>query len=1694
VDLEVIFLDGTVITATNVAANQTLTIDASPSVNPPHIDSFSPLSGAEGTTVSIVGADLSNVTTIDFGGTNAPVFTIVSDILIDVTVPGGAVSGPITVTNANGSDTSSQSFTVSSGNAVTFFPTDDNQVKITEINKNYGAKTTMKVEAGKFHSYLKFDVTGLTENVTNAVVRLQVSDGSTDGGPDGGSIYLVDNDFLGSGIAWNEEALTAANAPSIVGSPLSSLGAVSSNTSVDFDVTSAVTGNGTVSLAIKNSSTNQVKYYTKEGTISPQLIIEVESGGGSNLPPVATDDNAVTDQDTPVQINVAANDFDPDGTLDLGSVLISTGPGNGSAVPVGGGIVTYTPDNGFSGLDNFTYTIKDDAGMPSNVASVAVTVNSTGGGAQTLTFGPTDDGQIKLTSATSNYATKSTTKVEADKFSSYFKFSVTGINGPLQSAHLRLQVSTGSTDGSDQGGSIFLVSNNLSGGGTPWTEEVLTSGNAPIPSGSPLSTLGQVSTNESVEFDVTSAISGDGIYSFAITSTSPNQAKYFTKEGAVAPTLVIEISGSGGGNQSPIAVDDNASTPEGISAVINVPGNDSDPDGTIVPSSVSIASGSGPTNGTVAVNPNSGIVTYTPDTGFSGTDSFQYTIADNLGAISNLATVTITVTGTNLPPTATDDNASTNEDTPVLIDVTANDNDPDGSIDATTVLITNNPANGTPSVNATSGEVTYFPAGNFFGTDSFKYTVKDNEGLVSNEATVSITVVSVNDPPIALDDAVIMQGTSVVINATANDVDPDGTLDLTTVAIGTLPGQGTVVVNPFSGIMTYNANAGFSGSDQFTYTIDDDQGLPSNTATVTVSEPGTQATTLTFDPTNDAYIKVTDPTLNFGGRNTLKVESQKFVSYLKFAVSGLNGTVQNARLKLFVSSPSVSGGTIHLVSNNYEGTSTPWIESGLVGSNAPQVTSAALDNIGQVVLNDTVEFDVTQAINADGIYSFAIQSSSTDLAKYSAKESSNPDPILEIVTDGIPPSSPVITSFNPQSGLIGTEVTINGTDFVVSNSGSPLQGTIRIMPLGNSITKGVAGGTDNAGYRNDLAELGDSEGLSFDLVGTQSNGSGFDSDHEGHGGWRADQILADLNTFLNSNPPQIVLLHIGTNDISSDESNASTIAEIGSILDAIETFDSDIFVVVASLIPRRDSKDDATTDLNSEIANLTAARELAGKNVRYAPINETFRANPNWDSDYFPAGDLVHPNDTGYSIMAGVWFDAVQSIQAGATGMTVAFDGVQATNFTVDSVNKIRAIVPSGATTGKISVSTQFGTGQSLSDFSVSGGAVAALEFTNPTRAIAWEAASTHHLTWKTLGEVKFVTVEASMDRGATWQPISEKLPNDGRFAWTLPDEMANGVQFRISDSFNAHTRSLSATRIAVKARASTARLPNLFDIRKEMFAPANESGSSRSDLNADGKVDLIDFLNRWDLSDGAVSQLRSRRADLNTPQQGEMSLSIPALKPPEGSRVKVSFVAQGEQPIRGFQFRMTFDPTKIQSLQSSVFRNDAGMVVESQLGDGYIDVFGYLEEEGGAVQVDGEVAALTAELTAGEDNPDLQISDVLFVSRSRLPIQDLQVTNAAAGGLLPTKFQLFQNYPNPFNPSTQINFNLPVKSKVSIQIYNIRGELISTLLNKEVEAGRHKIVWDGKNKRGVAVASGVYIYRVNAGKFKDARRMTLLK
>src|SRR5690606_31213334 len=152
-----------------------------------------------------------------------------------------------------------------------------------------------------------------------------------------------------------------------------------------------------------------------------------------------------------------------------------------------------------------------------------------------------------------------------------------------------------------------------------------------------------------------------------------------------------------------------------------------------------------------------GLVTFTPNLNFNGTATTTYRVNDNLNVTSNTATISVTVNVVNDPPVAQSDAKTTNEDVATTINILANDTDVDNSIlpssvdlDPLTPLVQNTmvKTEGTWSVSA-EGIVSFSPTANFFGTALLTYTVNDNVGAKSNVATITVTVTSVNDAPIA---------------------------------------------------------------------------------------------------------------------------------------------------------------------------------------------------------------------------------------------------------------------------------------------------------------------------------------------------------------------------------------------------------------------------------------------------------------------------------------------------------------------------------------------------------------------------------------------------------------------------------------------------------------------------------------------------------------------------------------------------------------------------------------------------------------------------------------------------------------------------------------------------------------------------------------------------------------------------------
>ena len=107
---------------------------------------------------------------------------------------------------------------------------------------------------------------------------------------------------------------------------------------------------------------------------------------------------------------------------------------------------------------------------------------------------------------------------------------------------------------------------------------------------------------------------------------------------------------------------------------------------------------------------------------------------------------------------------------------------------------------------------------------------------------------------------------------------------------------------------------------------------------------------------------------------------------------------------------------------------------------------------------------------------------------------------------------------------------------------------------------------------------------------------------------------------------------------------------------------------------------------------------------------------------------------------------------------------------------------------------------------------------------------------------------------------------------------------------------------------------------------------------------------------------------------------------------------------------------------------------------------------------------------------------------------QDVVLSADSENGQLPSSFRLAQNYPNPFNPMTVIRYSLSQRSRVSIAIFNILGQEVTTLMDDMQSAGIYETTWDGMDRSGQRVGSGIYFYRITAGDFSETRKMVLLK
>jgi YD repeat-containing protein len=275
------------------------------------------------------------------------------------------------------------------------------------------------------------------------------------------------------------------------------------------------------------------------------------------------------------------------------------------------------------------------------------------------------------------------------------------------------------------------------------------------------------------------------------------------------------------------AVDDQVGTSPTSPVTFDPRINDVSSNGSVL----TITATGNPAHGSAVINSNGTAITYTPNSSFSSSDQFGYTVRDTAN-LSASATIFVSANAVgNRPPSAAHDDINTAKNTSVTFDPRANDTDPDG--DALVILSVTAPPERVTN-NGTS--LTYAPGLDFVGADTFFYTVRDPAGLSASNS-ITVNVQASNTAPIARPDTdTVSVYRTVIINPLWNDIDPDG--DPITIVAVSNGSAGTTVINGGSTI-SYTSTSGTPGTDSFGYTISDNKGLThSSTVGITITANG----------------------------------------------------------------------------------------------------------------------------------------------------------------------------------------------------------------------------------------------------------------------------------------------------------------------------------------------------------------------------------------------------------------------------------------------------------------------------------------------------------------------------------------------------------------------------------------------------------------------------------------------------------------------------------------------------------------------------------------------------------------------------------------------------------------------------------------------------------------------------------------
>jgi len=692
---------------------------------------------------------------------------------------------------------------------------------------------------------------------------------------------------------------------------------------------------------------------------------------------------------------------------------------NGETLATVGAVTSYS-DATVAPLTTYTYEVRArDASGNVSAPSNAVTL-TTPEAPRIHTFAPVADARVQEANTSTNYGTSTSVGTDAGPaVETYLRFDVSGLSGAVQSARLRLYATNGSADGPH----VRKTSNG-------WGEFTLNWSNRPAPTAPATDDRGVVTSSTYTEWDVTPTVNGDGTVSFVLAQPGTDGADFISREGAAnKPQLVVAVTGT---PPPPDTVP--PSKPLDLTAMAS-PGQ-VDLAWTAATDDVAVTGYDVFRNGAFFVA--LGAVTSYPDTTVAPNTAYTYEVrardaAGNVSAFSDPASVTTP----NAPQVITlapaadaqvqESNPATNYGTSALrtdagpsvesylrfdlgvlpgkvqsaklrVYVTA------GSVDGPAVYPTgaswsetgltwaNRPARSGAATDDRAAVSTGYAewdvtslipssggVGFVLGQTSTDGVDLNSKEAATNQPQLVVTVFGEPSPPDANPPS---KPVGLTANATAGRVDLawQASTDDIGVAGYEIFRDGSPLANV--GAVTTYADLTVAPNTTYAYTVrarDAANNVSPLSDPVTVTTPSAP-TTLSFAPTADARVEMATPATNFGTATLIGTDgSPRVETYFRFDLSGITGSIQSARLRLYATNGTVDGPAIHQ-------TSSAWGETTLTWANRPPAIGAASDDRVAVARNVFVEWSVTPLVTGNGTVSFLLTQPGSNGAEFHSRE------------------------------------------------------------------------------------------------------------------------------------------------------------------------------------------------------------------------------------------------------------------------------------------------------------------------------------------------------------------------------------------------------------------------------------------------------------------------------------------------------------------------------------------------------------------------------------------------------------------------------------------------------------------------------------------------------------------------------------